>query len=125
GTWVSEQSQFGSPFDSERLVIVENNVTAAVSKRADDLSKSPDKWPDAQKMFLSCDFNIWTTNVGGLAESQVNPMATRVIRKLSSDPHLKNGTNIMSVDFFNLPNTDLMDSVIQANEIIRMVAEKK
>ncbi|PJZ64369.1 hypothetical protein CH371_18295 [Leptospira wolffii] len=125
GTWVSEQSQFGSPFDSERLRIVEQNVTDAVSKRADDLSKSPDKWPDAQKMFLSCDFNIWTTNVGGLAESQVNPMATRVIRKLSSDPHLKNGTNIMSVDFFNLPNTDLMDSVIQANEIIRMVAEKR
>lgn len=124
GTWVTEQSQFGSPLDSERLNIVEKNITDAVSKRADDLSKSPNKWSSDQKIFLSCDFNIWTTNVGGLAESQVNPMATRVIRKLSSDPILKNGTNLMSVDFFNLPNTDLMDSIIQANDIIRMVAEK-
>ncbi|TGK01309.1 hypothetical protein EHQ53_08610 [Leptospira langatensis] len=123
GTWVSEQSQFGDPLDSMRLAIVEKNVTDAVSKRANDLLNSPNAWPSTQKIFLSCDFNIWTTNVGGLAESQVNPMATRVIRKLSSDPILKSGTNIMSVDFFNLPNTDLMDSIIQANDIIRMVAK--
>jgi hypothetical protein len=102
--------------DQHWLDVVRDRTNEAVWSRVRRIHRNKSPWPSGEAVFNQCDFNIWTSNIGGYAESQVNPMATRLLQKWSSDLIDQWGVNIIHVDFFNLPNTDLMDAIIQANQ---------
>jgi hypothetical protein len=118
-TWEDRQSKWG-PSEPEKLELVRSKTAREVDLRGAVLDlalfRARIGWPvDHVKPLSQCDFNVWTPNIGFFAEFHVNPMAASMVREWGCDPIKRWGVNIVNVDYFNLPNTDLMDAVIQAN----------